>query len=57
VTREAFLKSLVPLRVGFYPDDDEQFITVDISFPKFTDYLMSVIYDSDFAFTYISMES
>lgn len=58
VSKEKFISSLVVQRVGFYPEDEESFMLVDVTLKgDVTNYLMSVTYGESGELSYISMES
>ncbi|CAG1020579.1 hypothetical protein DOJK_00442 [Patescibacteria group bacterium] len=58
VTKELFLSKLLVKRIGFYPDEDESFVVVDVSFENaISDYLIAVMFDENLKFSFMSMES
>jgi len=58
ISKELFLSKLETHRIGFYPEDDESFVIIDIQFPQeITDYILAVTLDSEFNLSYISMDS
>lgn len=58
VTEESFLDNLLVTRIGLYPEDHDSWSTIDIKLPdEFTNYLMSVTFNTDGELTGIAMES
>ena len=58
VSKKSFLSKLQVYRVGIYPENDEDFIIIDIQFPRsITNYLMAVTFDSTLKLTYIGIDS
>ena len=58
VTKELFMSKLIATRVGLYPEDEESFAIVDVTFEgEITNYLMAVTYDENNELSYISMDS
>ncbi|MDH5465692.1 MAG: DUF2004 domain-containing protein, partial [Thiovulaceae bacterium] len=58
ITKDLFISKLKVERMGFYPDDDDDFVLIDVSFAgDVTDYLMAITFDDRFKLSYISMES
>jgi len=58
LTKEEFLSKLKVYRIGFYPQDEEDFIIVDVQFPlELTNYLMAVTLTSDLKLSYIGLDS
>jgi hypothetical protein len=58
INKSTFINALLIERVGFYPEDDESYVIVDIQFNKdVTNYLMAVNFDNQGEITEITMES
>ena len=58
VTKEEFISSLIAYRVGFYPEDEESFVIIDVSFKgDVTNYLMAVTLNEKYEISYISMDN
>jgi len=58
INKSTFLNALSIERVGFYPENDESHVIVDIQFSKdVTNYLMAVNFDNKGELTEITMES
>ncbi|MBD3674081.1 MAG: DUF2004 domain-containing protein [Planctomycetaceae bacterium] len=58
ITKELFLKKIAVSRIGFYPEDEESFVVVDLKLPdQYTNYIMAVTFDAEGELSFISMES
>ena len=58
VTKEMFLSKLQAYRVGFYPEESDSFVIVDIQFSRdVTNYLMAVTLDNEYKLSCIDMDS
>jgi len=58
VNKQLYFSKLQVYRVGFYPEESEDFVIIDIQFPEeVTNYLMAVTLDSKFELSFIGMDS
>ena len=58
IDKNAYMSSLKLLRIGLYPEDEEENLIFDIQFPEeYTNYLMAVTFDNAGELSCISMDS